>query len=171
MSMEFSFEQALALILDKPKEVDAALHRDGFMLKSLPDHVSNISDIEEEVKKRLAVHYIWQGDFDRSITMIEGILKNKEHEDLRPSRHASIFGCFGKKSKKDNKIHNENRSVQVTSMPPSSDASWENILGMVKGFDRIRFCPNDNPKPLKEISYNGASRSVDHGLSKRLGNR
>ena len=164
----FSFEQALALILDKPKEVDAALHRDGFMLKSVPDHVSNISDMEEEVKKRLAVHCIWLGDFDRSINLIEGILKNKEDKDPRPSRYASFFGCFGKKSKKDYRIHNENCSVQVTSMPLSSDASWANILDMVKGIDRHRFCPNDNPKSLKEVPYDGASITVDQGLSKRL---
>ena len=67
-----------------------------------------------------------------------------------------------------NRIHNENCSVQVTSMPLSSDASWANILDMVKGIDRHRFCPNDNPKSLKEVPYDGASITVDQGLSKRL---
>ena len=96
----FSFEQALALVVDKPSEVDAALHRDDLILKNVPDSVSNISDIEDEVQKRLAALYIRLGDFDRSITLIEGILKNKENQIHRSNRYTSLFGCFGNKGKK-----------------------------------------------------------------------
>ena len=63
MIMDFFFELALALILDKPKEVDAALHRDGFMLKSLPDHVSNISDMEEASKETVGCTLHMAGGF------------------------------------------------------------------------------------------------------------
>ena len=173
----FSFEQNLSLISDKASDVTLALSN-GLKLKDLPKNITNITDIEVEVKKRLAVHYIWMGKFSDATALIEDVLKRSKFCNASNNRavantprKSSFFSCFGV-NKKKKKVHSTSNLKVSNEDDRSGIQSWGNVLQTVKAlnqtdFGGIRYNNNNMQNPTKETSYDAAQNSANQALSKR----
>jgi hypothetical protein len=182
----FSFEQALSLINDKTSDVALALQNVKLKLKKIPQYINNVADMKVEVKKRLALHYIWVGKFTDANDLVEDVLKyislndidekkgnNVDNYNVDKSHEQNCFGCFGKvkrNKKVDNKKATSNSKIKGTK--ERQILSWHDVLQALQALtnvdrDGIRHSDIHKQYPTNNLSYGKAFDSANQALSRR----